>query len=109
MMVDEVVGAQSVDNMKKSLQQYMTSDVVNKLASDSNFDYGFEEYNGKLYWVSGGVGDGDVIDYDKAKVISSDGNTSKVLLENYNSIGNTIRQRITVTVIYENDKYMITD
>lgn len=109
MMVDEVVGAQSVDNMKKSLQQYMTTDVVNKLASDLNFDYGFEEYNGKLYWVSGGVGDGDVIDYDKAKVISSDGNTSKVLLENYNSIGNTIRQRITVTVIYENDKYMITD
>ena len=109
MMVDEVVGAGSIENMKNSLAEYMTSDVVNRLASNSEFDYGFEEYNGKVYWVTGGVGDGDIIDYDKAEVISSDGTTSKILLENYNSIGNTKMEEITVTVTYENDKYMITD
>lgn len=109
MMVDEVVGAGSIENMKNSLAEYMTTDVINRLASNSEFDYGFEEYNGKVYWVTGGVGDGYNIDYDKAEVISSDGVTSKVLVENYNAIGNTKFQDITVTVTYENDKYMITD
>lgn len=109
MTVYEVVGAESIENMKNTLAEYMSSDVITRLSSNSNFDYGFEEYDGKVYWVTGGVGDGDYIDYDKAEVISSDGVTSEILLKVYNAIGNTKTENITITVTYENGVYMITD
>ena len=109
MMVYEVKGATSIQGMKNELTKYMTSDVVNKLSQDPNFDAYLEEYKGKVYWITGGIGDGPIIDDTKAEVISSDGTTSKVVLEEYDGISNTKMEEITLTVKYENDQYMITD
>lgn len=109
MMTYELVGLNSINDLKTSLQAYMASDVISKLASNPVFDQYLEEYEGKVYWLSGGVGDGPEIDYDKAKVISSDGTTYKILLENYNVISNTKTEEITLTVNYQDEKYMITD
>lgn len=108
-MVYEVVGLNSINDLKTGLANYMTSDVISKLASAPEFSQYLEEYEGKVYWVSGGVGDGPEIDYDKAKVESSDGVSSKVVLEEYDSLTNTKMNEITLTVNYENGKYMITD
>ena len=109
MMVYEVKGATSIQGMKNELTKYMTSDVVNKLSQDPNFDAYLEEYKGKVYWTTGGIGDGPIIDDTKAEVISSDGITSKVVLEEYDGISNTKMQEITLTIKYENDQYMITN
>lgn len=109
MTIYEVVDAESIDNIKNSMAEYMSSDVIARLASSDDFSDGFEEYDGKLYLVTSGLREGNSIDYDKAEVISSDGTTSEILLENYNFIGNTKIENITVTVTYENGEYMITD
>lgn len=109
MMTYELVGVKSLNDLKTYLEPYMTADMIAKLSARPEFDQYLEEYKGKVYWLSGGVGDGPDIDYDKAKVISSDGTTSKVLLENYDVISNTKQQEITLTVNYQDGKYMITN
>ena len=79
------------------------------LVRPDDVDAYLEEYKGKVYWITGGIGDGPIIDDTKAEVISSDGTTSKVVLEEYDGISNTKMEEITLTVKYENDQYMITD
>lgn len=109
MMTYELVGLKSINDLKTSLEPYMDSNVISKLSASPVFSQYLEEYNGKVYWLSGGVGDGPEIDYDRAKVISSDGTTSKVLLENYDVISNTKTEEITLTVNFQDGKYIITD
>ena len=103
------IPGQSINDLKTSLEPYMDSNVISKLSASPVFSQYLEEYNGKVYWLSGGVGDGPEIDYDRAKVISSDGTTSKVLLENYDVISNTKTEEITLTVNFQDGKYIITD
>ena len=109
MMVYELVGLDNINTLQKNLNNYMTSNVITKLMSNPEYNNNLVEFEGKVYWLTGGIGDGPEIDYTKAEVISSDGNNSKVLLENYETIGNTKTQEIILNITLEENKYLITD
>lgn len=112
-MVEEVVGLKSIADLETQLKTYLTESVITKLKTDSwgNITRDMHEYNGKVYIVRGGIGDGPAIDWNKAKLISSEGDTTKVELEEINLLGNYVENKITVTVKYDEEKssFMITD
>lgn len=112
-MVEEVVGLKSIADLETQLKTYLTEDVITKLKTDSwgNITRDMHEYNGKVYIVRGGIGDGPAIDWNKAKLISSEGDTTKVELEEINLLGNYVENKITVTVKYDEEKssFIITD
>ena len=112
-MVEEVVGLKSIADLETQLKTYLTESVITKLKTYSwgNITRDMHEYNGKVYIVRGGIGDGPAIDWNKAKLISSEGDTTKVELEEINLLGNYVENKITVTVKYDEEKssFMITD
>lgn len=117
-MVEEVVGAKSIQDMRKNMEKYMTSSVISKIKSESmwyspgeDFDDYLHDYNGKVYAVRGGIGGGPYIRFENAKVLSSEDGITKIQLEDIASLGETLEARITLTVEYdeETEKYMITD
>lgn len=110
MMLYEVVGLKSIDSLKSQLANYVSKDKFTEFEK-YGFVNGFTEYNNKVYWINGGVGDGPFIDTTKAKVISSENGISKVQLQNYNAISGMLDETITLTVEYDEvtEKYLITD
>ena len=78
-----------------------------------NGDYAkyLKEYNGKVYIVRGGIGDGPTINTKKAKVLSSENGISKIQLSDINALTGDTDAIITLTVEYNRDteKYVITD
>lgn len=113
MMVYEVVGLKSIQSLKDQMATYMTSDAITKLkkSQSSSYTEGLKEYNGKVYLVRGGIGDGPVVDTKKAKVLSSEKGITKVQLTDIDSLGDIVEATITLTIEYnkETGKYMITD
>lgn len=105
----ELEGAKSKENMKNELAKYVDSSKFDKLKNDSNdFLNELKEYNGNVYWINGGVGDGPEIDIKTAEVISSKDGISKVRLTRHNLLID-MKQYVIVTVEYKNGKYIITD
>lgn len=113
MMVYEIVGLKSIQSLKDQMATYMTSDAITKLrkSQSSSYTEGLKEYNGKVYLVRGGIGDGPVVDTKKAKVLSSEKGITKVQLTDIDSLGDIVEATITLTIEYnkETGKYMITD
>ena len=113
MMVYEVVGLKSIQSLKDQMATYMTSEAITKLRKSqfSSYTEGLKEYNGKVYLVRGGRGDGPVVDTKKAKVLSSEKGITKVQLTDIDSLGDIVEATITLTIEYnkETGKYMITD
>lgn len=112
-MIYEVVGLKSVDKLKKLSKKYMSDKVINQLKKDFWGDI-FEtlrDYNGKVYWVMGGIGDGPAIYYKKAKVLSSDGDTTKIQLKEISLLGDIVTSKITLTIKYDKNSksYKITN
>ena len=111
-MVEEVVGLSSIQQLKDDMKKYMTEDVISRLTKErSDITQYMRDYNGKVYIVRGGIGEGNNIDWEKAKFISSEGDTTKVELEDYMSLGDYVEAKITVTLKYDEEKstYLITD
>lgn len=110
MMTEEVVGLSSIQTLKDALNKYLSSDVISKTGRYDSIT-NLKEYNGKVYIVRGGIGDGPDIDYKKAKLISSEGETSKIQLSERNVLVDEIVSYITVTVTYDKQtkEYKITD
>ncbi len=112
MVVEEVVGLNSIEELNNSLKKYMADDVISKLNNTKGpVSKYMKEYNGKVYIVRGGIGDGDTIYCDKAKLISSEGDTTIVELEDYFLLGDFVSAKITVTLKYdeETSSFKITD
>lgn len=112
MMVEEVVGLKSIEELKNALKDYMTDDVISKLKSSrGDITANMHEYNNKVYIVRGGIGDGDTVDWEKARLLSSEGDTTKIELEDYFLLGDFVDAKITVTVKYdeETSSFKITD
>lgn len=109
----EVVGLSSISSLNATFKKYIADDVVSKLkrSDDGDITADLHDYNGKVYWVRGGIGDGPAINYKKAKVLSSEGDTTKIQLENINLLGDIVTERITVTVKYDEttSTFKITD
>ena len=112
-MVEEVVGLSSISELESQLKTYLSDEVISKLKTGSwgNITADMHEYNGKVYIVRGGIGDGPAIEWNKAKLISSEGNITKVGLEEINLLGNFVDEKITVTLKYDEEKsnFIITD
>ena len=112
-MVEEVVGLASISELENQLKTYLSDEVITKLKTGSwgNITADMHEYNGKVYIVRGGIGDGPAIEWKKAKLISSEGNTTKLELEEINVLGNFVAAKITLTIKYdeENSKFLVTD
>ena len=110
MMTEEVVGLSNIQTLKDALNKYLSSDVISKTGRYDSIT-NLKEYNGKVYIVRGGIGDGPDIDYKKAKLISSEGETTKVQLDDINVLGNVLEARITATITYDKStlSYKITD
>lgn len=111
-MVEEVVGLESIQKLKDDLKKYITDDVISRLAkNEGDITKDMHDYNGKVYIVRGGIGEGPSIDLNKAKLISSEGDTVKVELEDYMSLGDYVEARITVTLKYneEKSKFIVTE
>ena len=113
MMTEEIVGLKSIQSLNNQIATYLSSNAINKLNNSmwGNYTEGLKEYNGKVYIVRGGIGDGPSIDIKKAKVLSSEKGISKIQLTDINVLGNIPTANITLTVEYnkETKKYMITD
>ena len=113
MVVEEVVGLSSISELENDLKKYMTDDVISRLKSDGrkSITADMHEYNGKVYIVRGGIGDGPAVYWDKAKLISCEGDTTKVELEDYSLLGDYVEAKITVTIKYdeENSNFKVTD
>ena len=99
----EVVGLSSISSLNDLFKKYISDDVVSRLknSGSGNITADLHDYNGKVYWVRGGIGDGPEINYKKAKVLSSEGDTSTIQLDNIDVLGNILTERITVTVKYD--------
>ena len=112
-MVEEVVGLSSISELENQLKTYLSDEVISKLKTGSwgNITADMHEYNGKVYIVRGGIGDGPAIEWNKAKLISSEGNITKVELEEINLLGNFVDEKITVTLKYDEEKsnFIVTD
>lgn len=112
-MTMEVVGLKSIQSLKDRVSACITSSAITKLQSSMKGDYAkyLKEYNGKVYIVRGGIGDGPMIDTKKAKVLSSEGGTSKVQLTDIDGLTGETEAILTLTVEYNNDtqKHMVTD
>ena len=112
-MAYEVVGLSSISALNENFKKYISDDVVSKLrrSDDGDITADLHDYNGKVYWVRGGIGDGPEINYKKAKLLSSEGDTSTIQLENINVLGDILTERITVTVKYDEatSEFKITD
>lgn len=112
-MTLEVVGLKSIQSLKDQISSCITTSAIAKLQSTMSGDYAkyLKEYNGKVYIVRGGIGAGPFVDVKKAKVLSSEGGTSKVQLTDVNDLTGETEAIITLTVEYNNEteKYMITD
>lgn len=102
----ELEGAKSKENMKNELAKYVDSSKFDKFEYFLNDN--LKEYDGKVYWVNGGIGDGPVINLNTAKVLSSEKGVSKVRLTIDNPFEET-NPYVIVTVEYKNGKYIITD
>ena len=113
MMTEEIVGLKSIQSLNNQIATYLSSNAINKLNNSmwGIYTEGLKEYNGKVYIVRGGIGDGPSIDIKKAKVLSSEKGISKIQLTDINVLGNIPTANITLTVEYnkETKKYMITD
>ena len=101
----ELVGAKSKENMKSELAKYVDS---SKFSKFEYFLADLKDYNGKVYWINGGVGDAPVLDITTAKVISSENGISKVKLAIEDPFEDTDKY-VIVTVEYKDGKYLITD
>ena len=110
MMTEEVVGLSNIQTLKDALNKYLSSDVISKTGRYDSIT-NLKEYNGKVYIVRGGIGDGPDIDYKKAKLISSEGETSKIQLSEKNVLVDEVAAYITVTVTYDKQtkEYKVTD
>ena len=106
-MVYEVVGLTSIDSLKEQLSKYVSAEKFSKFSEAIGKD--LKEYNGKVYWTSGGIGEGTYLkDYDFQ---SSDGGVAKVKLNYYDGLSGQLEQSITLTLEYQPDttSYLITD
>lgn len=112
-MVEEVVGLTSIKELENKLKTYLSDEVISKLKTGSWGDItaDMHEYNNKVYIVRGGIGDGPAIEWQKAKLISSEGDTTKVELEEINVLGDFVASKITLTIKYdeEKSKFLVTD
>ena len=112
-MIYEVVGLKSINKLKSLSKKYMSDSVISRLRKDYWGDIysTIRDYNGKVYWVMGGIGDGPAIYYKKAKVLSSNGDTTKIQLKEITLLGDFVTNKITVTVKYDKKSktYKITD
>ena len=101
----EIEGANSKENMRNELAKYVDSSKFYK------FDFFLTElieYDGKVYWANGGIGDGPTIDIQSAKVLSSENGVSKVRLTINHPFEET-DPHVILTVEYKDGKYLITD
>ena len=112
-MVMEVIGLKSIQSLRDQISACISSSAISKLQSNMSGDYAkyLKEYNGKVYIVRGGIGAGPIIDTKKAKVLSSEGEISKIQLTDINDLTGETEAIITLTVEYNKDteKYIITD
>lgn len=105
MMVYEVVGLDSINTLNNDLKKYMTDDVISKLEKSSGkMSSDMHEYNGKVYIVHGGIGDSNDVEWEKAKLISSEGDTAQIELEDYNLLGDFVQGKITITLKYDTEE-----
>ena len=113
LMTEEIVGLKSIQSLKNQVSTYLSSNAINKLNNSmwGSYTEGLKEYNGKVYIVRGGIGDGPSIDIKKAKVLSSENGISKIQLTDVNVLGDIPEATITLTLEYNKDtgKYLITD
>ena len=111
--VYELVGLTSISELENQLKTYLSEEVRLKIKKDFEEDLtmNMREYNGKVYLVEGGIGDGPYIDCDKAKLISSEGNITKVELEEMDLLADEVAAKITLTIKYdeEKSKFLVTD
>ena len=106
----EIQGITSKEDIKNELAKYVDSSKFNKFEVVDGEDFlgGLTEYNGKVYWINGGIGDAPTINVSSAKVISSEKGISKVKLAIDNPFVET-EPYVIVTVEYKNGKFLITD
>jgi len=105
----ELEGAKSKENIRQELGKYVDSSKFNKFIDYYNdFLDGLTEYDGKVYWLNGGIGDAPDIDINTARVISSNNGVSKVTLQEHDPLGD-VDATITLTVEYRNGKYIISN
>ena len=113
MMTYEIKGLSSKKALQSTFEKYMTTDVISKLKKGTWGDITsyLHDYNGKVYMARGGIGDGPSMNYKKAKVLSSEGDTTKIQLDDINVLGNILEARVTLTIKYneETSSYKITD
>ena len=112
-MTMEVIGLKTIQGLKDQISACISSSAISKLQGSMNGDYAkyLKEYNGKVYIVRGGIGDGPTINTKKAKVLSSENGISKIQLSDINALTGDTDAIITLTVEYNRDteKYVITD
>lgn len=102
-MTYEVVELNSIASLNANFEKCMTKEVISKLKGSSYGDVtkNLHDYKGKVYWVIGGIGDGLSMDYKKAKVISSEGDTSIVQVEEFADLLGEVTAKIDLTIKYD--------
>lgn len=109
-MTYELSGSTSIADMKNTILKYVNTATFNKLNSD-NYNGMFHDlydYNGKVYLVEGGIGEGPYIRSQNAKFISYNNGVAKVLLEEFDGLSGMKNTEITVTFENIDGSYKIT-
>lgn len=111
MMVYEIVGLESIQALKDKAATYLSEDAITTLNGSmwGSYTEGLKEYNGKVYLVRGGIGDGPSVDPTAAKILSSENGITKIQLTDICVLGDFPEALITLTVEFENNKYIISD
>lgn len=113
-MAYEVKGLTSIEALRESISKNLSSDVIDELNSrpyTGDITKFLHDYNGKVYFGIGGIGDGSYIKYEDAKVISSEYGTTIVELTERNAFTDDPETSIKVTLSYEYDisDYIVVD
>ncbi len=115
MMKYELVGLTSIEQLKNDLAKYVDKNKFSDLPTLDELDSdtlgnNLIEYNGKVYWLSGGVGCGPYFK-DDYQLISSENGITKVLIKEYDCLMDGVMENITLTFTYNKDikGYLITD
>ncbi len=109
-MVYEVSGAKSKEDMKNTVLKYVEQSVFDNL-NRRHYKTMFNDlydYNGKVYLVEGGIGDGPYIKPEEARFVSYANGEAKVQLFQKDPFEGSTTATITVTIRYINGEYKIT-
>ena len=109
-MTYEVQGASSIASIKENMLKYMDQSVFDNLnrRQYKGLFGEMHDYNGKVYLVRGGIGEGPYIKPENARFISYENGIAKIALDEYDGLSGMKDSTITVTIQYREGKYIIT-